>query len=565
MDLAGSERAKKSGTSGLRLREASNINRSLSTLGDVINALIAAAPKGKGSASKGGAGKGASARGGRAGTASKHIPYRNSNLTWLLRDSIGGNARGLMIGTISAAEEYYDESLSTLRFVDRAKRIKVDAVVNVKQDASQAVIEDLRRQVTELRKRLAKAEAIAKAADIGGAGPAGGRTSGSSLDGSSSASSASCDATTALDIIRVTLSERENLMTVVEGHQLFGGQQTPGTTNRGTCLAGEDTQLHGSRDRSALSGPSPLPSSVPRAAAGGGGGGGGSGDAVGGAPGGATSVKEKDTSQQGNSESALSSGTTSRRRQHGVAGDGSSAVSVAGEQAQAAGARGGGAPAGSSSTKKAGRKPRQASPARLAPPLEAEFFYVDPSRKRHGPFTAEQMRLWHESSYLRDDLPICKRFADCTPLQDDDFVQLGSLLSTHGIERVWASGEDLPRCSSTGLRGIACCRGHVVLAATTLQAFSRGCTRRSWWSSVGLPQALVDRGKQRASRMIQASWRAQRDRRRLAAAAMSGAASSARNLSIDLHRFRGCHVDSFQNLLMSFRARRCLFKSTRRK
>ena len=75
VDLAGSERADSSGASGARLREASNINRSLSTLGDVINALV--------TTGKGGRGRKA-----------PFVPYRNSSLTWLLRDSIGGNSKG---------------------------------------------------------------------------------------------------------------------------------------------------------------------------------------------------------------------------------------------------------------------------------------------------------------------------------------------------------------------------------------------------------------------------------------------------------------------------------------
>ncbi|KAJ3038695.1 Kinesin-like protein kif3b, partial [Rhizophlyctis rosea] len=98
VDLAGSERQSKTGASGDRLKEATKINLSLSALGNCISALV----DGK----------------------SSHVPYRDSKLTRLLQDSLGGNAKTLMIATMSPANYNYDETLSTLRYANRAKSIK---------------------------------------------------------------------------------------------------------------------------------------------------------------------------------------------------------------------------------------------------------------------------------------------------------------------------------------------------------------------------------------------------------------------------------------------------------
>lgn len=98
VDLAGSERQSKTNSSGVRLKEATKINLSLSALGNVISALV----DGRQS----------------------HIPYRDSKLTRLLQDSLGGNTKTLMIATISPADFNYEESLSTLRYSSRAKAIK---------------------------------------------------------------------------------------------------------------------------------------------------------------------------------------------------------------------------------------------------------------------------------------------------------------------------------------------------------------------------------------------------------------------------------------------------------
>ncbi|POR35248.1 Kinesin-like protein [Tolypocladium paradoxum] len=112
VDLAGSERAKSTEATGARLREGSNINKSLTTLGRVIAAL--ADPKQL-----------------RSGKRKDVVPYRDSILTWLLKDSLGGNSKTAMIACIAPSD--YEETLSTLRYADQAKRIRTRAVVNQDQ------------------------------------------------------------------------------------------------------------------------------------------------------------------------------------------------------------------------------------------------------------------------------------------------------------------------------------------------------------------------------------------------------------------------------------------------
>lgn len=137
VDLAGSERVSKTGAAGERLKEGSNINKSLTTLGLVISSLAdQAAGKGK----------------------NKFVPYRDSVLTWLLKDNLGGNSQTSMIATISPAADNYEETLSTLRYADRAKRIVNHAVVN--EDPNAKVIRELREEVEKLREQLSKAEAM---------------------------------------------------------------------------------------------------------------------------------------------------------------------------------------------------------------------------------------------------------------------------------------------------------------------------------------------------------------------------------------------------------------------
>ncbi|KAF8796903.1 kinesin-like protein KIF3A [Argiope bruennichi] len=126
VDLAGSERQSKTGSSGQRLIEATKINLSLSTLGNVISALV----DGK----------------------STHIPYRNSKLTRLLQDSLGGNAKTLMCANIGPAEYNYDESLSTLRYANRAKNIKNKAKIN--EDPKDTMLKKFKDEIEELKKQL---------------------------------------------------------------------------------------------------------------------------------------------------------------------------------------------------------------------------------------------------------------------------------------------------------------------------------------------------------------------------------------------------------------------------
>ncbi|XP_074065285.1 kinesin-like protein KIF13B isoform X1 [Macrotis lagotis] len=137
VDLAGSERATKTGAAGDRLKEGSNINKSLTTLGLVISAL-------------------ADQSAGR--NKNKFVPYRDSVLTWLLKDSLGGNSKTAMVATVSPAADNYDETLSTLRYADRAKNIVNHAVVN--EDPNARIIRDLREEVEKLREQLTKAEAM---------------------------------------------------------------------------------------------------------------------------------------------------------------------------------------------------------------------------------------------------------------------------------------------------------------------------------------------------------------------------------------------------------------------
>ncbi|XP_015190874.1 PREDICTED: kinesin-like protein KIF3A [Polistes dominula] len=126
VDLAGSERQSKTKTSGVRLREATKINLSLSTLGNVISALVDGQ--------------------------SSHVPYRNSKLTRLLQDSLGGNSKTLMCANVSPADINYDETISTLRYANRAKNIKNRARIN--EDPKDALLRQFQVEIEQLRKQL---------------------------------------------------------------------------------------------------------------------------------------------------------------------------------------------------------------------------------------------------------------------------------------------------------------------------------------------------------------------------------------------------------------------------
>uniref|UniRef100_A0A670ZW23 plus-end-directed kinesin ATPase n=1 Tax=Pseudonaja textilis TaxID=8673 RepID=A0A670ZW23_PSETE len=131
VDLAGSERADSTGAKGTRLKEGANINKSLTTLGKVISALAEMNKKKK---------------------KSDFIPYRDSVLTWLLRENLGGNSRTAMVAALSPADINYDETLSTLRYADRAKQIRCNAVIN--EDPNNKLIRELKDEVARLRDLL---------------------------------------------------------------------------------------------------------------------------------------------------------------------------------------------------------------------------------------------------------------------------------------------------------------------------------------------------------------------------------------------------------------------------
>lgn len=147
VDLAGSERASKTGATGERLREGAAINKSLSALANVINALA----EGKG-----------------------HTPYRDSKLTRLLQHSLGGNSLTVMVATVSPADYNMDETLSTLHYAARAKTIKNATHIN--ETVTEKLIRELRQTIDELRAQLAAATAAGGGA-AGGAGSSSGDAS----------------------------------------------------------------------------------------------------------------------------------------------------------------------------------------------------------------------------------------------------------------------------------------------------------------------------------------------------------------------------------------------------
>ena len=135
VDLAGSERQKLTKADGDRLKEGCNINRSLSVLGSVINSLVEAS----------------------GGSKKVHVRYRDSKLTFLLKDSLGGNSKTAMIANISPASASYHETLSTLQFAQRAKMIKNKAQIN--EDSSGSV-ESLKREIRKFKDELESARGI---------------------------------------------------------------------------------------------------------------------------------------------------------------------------------------------------------------------------------------------------------------------------------------------------------------------------------------------------------------------------------------------------------------------
>ncbi|KAM4571760.1 kinesin-like protein KIF1B isoform 15-T15 [Fundulus diaphanus] len=148
VDLAGSERADSTGAKGTRLKEGANINKSLTTLGKVISALAEVDNCTSKSKKK---------------KKTDFIPYRDSVLTWLLRENLGGNSRTAMVAALSPADINYDETLSTLRYADRAKNIKCNAVIN--EDPNNKLVRDLKDEVARL-KELLRAQGLGDILDI---------------------------------------------------------------------------------------------------------------------------------------------------------------------------------------------------------------------------------------------------------------------------------------------------------------------------------------------------------------------------------------------------------------
>ncbi|KAJ8299623.1 hypothetical protein KUTeg_023683 [Tegillarca granosa] len=126
VDLAGSERQSKTGSSGERFKEATKINLSLSALCNVISALV----DGK----------------------STHVPYRDSKLTRLLQDSLGGNAKTVMVANIGPASYNFDETISTLRYANRAKNIKNKPKIN--EDPKDALLREFQEEIARLKAHL---------------------------------------------------------------------------------------------------------------------------------------------------------------------------------------------------------------------------------------------------------------------------------------------------------------------------------------------------------------------------------------------------------------------------
>ncbi|XP_034714633.1 kinesin-like protein KIF15-B isoform X2 [Etheostoma cragini] len=148
VDLAGSERQKDTHTEGSRLKEASSINRSLMCLGQVIMALVDVS-NGK----------------------NRHICYRDSKLTFLLRDSLGGNAKTYIIANVHPGSKCFGETLSTLQFAQRAKLIKNKAIIN---EDTQGNVRQLQAEVKKLKEQLAQAltsQAVGYARDGAPGGP----------------------------------------------------------------------------------------------------------------------------------------------------------------------------------------------------------------------------------------------------------------------------------------------------------------------------------------------------------------------------------------------------------
>jgi len=147
VDLAGSERIKRTGAEGKRMKEGININKGLFVLGQVVSTLSEMGQQNSDGTS----------------SSSAHVPYRDSKLTRLLQDSLGGNSRTIMVACVSPADSNSEESLNTLRYAQRARNIKNSAVRNVVASSiSPAEAASLRRENQMLKLQLLQAQASLK-------------------------------------------------------------------------------------------------------------------------------------------------------------------------------------------------------------------------------------------------------------------------------------------------------------------------------------------------------------------------------------------------------------------
>ncbi|VDP35933.1 unnamed protein product [Schistosoma mattheei] len=145
VDLAGSERSDATGATDIRLKEGANINKSLTTLGKVIAGLADMSSKRR--------------------KKTDFIPYRDSVLTWLLKENLGGNSHTTMIAALSPADVNFDETLSTLRYADRAKSIVCKAIIN--EDPTAVLIRELKAEVARLKQILKMEDQMKTSITIG--------------------------------------------------------------------------------------------------------------------------------------------------------------------------------------------------------------------------------------------------------------------------------------------------------------------------------------------------------------------------------------------------------------
>ena len=142
VDLAGSERIKKTGATGATMKEGISINRGLLSLGNVISALSESSANG----------------------AKTHVPYRDSKVTRILQDSLGGNARTFMIACVSPAESNFEETLNTINYASRARNIKNKPVKNL--DPHSALVAQMKQQIFELQNDIKKYRQILLSSNI---------------------------------------------------------------------------------------------------------------------------------------------------------------------------------------------------------------------------------------------------------------------------------------------------------------------------------------------------------------------------------------------------------------